>query len=66
MVGKVMNGMSRRELLRNASAAFVVGGLGKLSFGQTPAAGTSPDAATSKAFPEKFLWKATTPTAISG
>ncbi|MGB7547257.1 MAG: family 1 glycosylhydrolase [Terracidiphilus sp.] len=42
--------------MRNASAAFVVGGLGKLSFGQTPAAGTSPDAATSKAFPEKFLW----------
>src|ERR1035438_8273072 len=38
-----INGISRRELLRGASAAVVVGGMGKLSFAQA-AAGPAPTA----------------------
>jgi beta-glucosidase len=44
--------ISRRELLRTASAAAVVGGMGKLSLVEALAA----DAAPGKAFPYKFLW----------
>jgi len=51
-----MNGLSRRELLRRASAAVVVGGMGKLSFAQA-AAGAAPSAGKKgDAFPDKFLW----------
>src|SRR5208282_6071845 len=51
-----MNGISRRELLRRASAAVVVGGMGKLSFAQA-AAGAAPSAGKKgDAFPDKFLW----------
>lgn len=47
------NGISRRELLRGASAAAVVGGMAKLPFAQATAASATDK---SKAFPEKFLW----------
>ena len=40
-----MKTMRRREMLRLASAAGIVGGLGKLSFAEK-----------SKSFPDKFLW----------
>jgi len=55
-VGNVAKGISRRELLRQASAVAVVGGLTKLSHGQTAKADTPQAADKSKAFPEKFLW----------
>lgn len=54
MIGSGMNGISRRELLKRASAAAVVGGMAKLGFAQS--ASGSPTAAAGKSFPEKFLW----------
>jgi hypothetical protein len=53
--GTAIKGMSRRELLKTASAAAVVAGMGKVSFAQT-AASPSPAAGKGRAFPEKFLW----------
>src|SRR6266581_4774483 len=53
--GSGMNGISRRELLKRASAAAVVGGMAKLGFAQS-ASGSSTAAAAGKGFPEKFLW----------
>jgi beta-glucosidase len=50
-----MDGLSRRELLRQAAAAVVVGGMTKLSFAEQ-AAGSAGDAKKNKAFPDKFLW----------
>ncbi len=55
MIGSGMNGISRRELLKRASAAAVIGGMAKLGYAQ-PASGTSTAAAAGKSFPEKFLW----------
>jgi beta-glucosidase len=48
MAGPAMSGMSRRELLRRASAVAAVGGMGKLHFAQS--------AAEKKSFPDRFLW----------
>jgi beta-glucosidase len=53
--GSGMNGISRRELLKRASAAAVVGGMAQLGFAQS-ASGSSTAAAAGKSFPEKFLW----------
>lgn len=55
-VGNGSKGITRRELLRQASVVAVVGGLAKLSHGQTAMAGTPPAGDKGKAFPEKFLW----------
>jgi beta-glucosidase len=53
VVRTAINSISRRELLRNASAAAVLGSLGELSFAQAaPAVAVD----KSKAFPDKFLW----------
>jgi len=52
-IASELNGISRRELLRGASAAAVVGGMAKLPFAQATAASATDK---SKAFPEKFLW----------
>jgi beta-glucosidase len=49
-------GMSRRELLRTASAAVVVGGMSRFSFAQSAAGNSSSSADKGKLFPEKFLW----------
>jgi beta-glucosidase len=49
-------GMSRRELLRTASAAAVVGGISSLPFAQSAAGNSSISAEKGKVFPEKFLW----------
>lgn len=49
-------GISRRDLLRSASAALAAGAMTRLSFAQAPITGTSPSAARGKAFPDKFLW----------
>jgi len=49
------NVISRRELLRNASAAALMGAVSKTSFAQA-AAGAAPAAAKAGAFPETFLW----------
>jgi beta-glucosidase len=54
VVRPAMNGISRRDALRGASAAVVVGGMTKLSFAQ--AANGSAAAEKGKAFPNKFLW----------
>jgi beta-glucosidase len=48
--------MSRRELLRTASAAVVAGGMSRLSFAQSAAGIPSIPADKGKVFPEKFLW----------
>jgi beta-glucosidase len=48
--------MSRRELLRTASAAVVVGGMSRFSFAQSAAGNSSISADKGKVFPEKFLW----------
>ena len=56
VAGNAMNGISRRELLRRASAAVVVGGMGKLSFARTVEAKSSTAADKKEAFPDKFLW----------
>src|ERR1700733_544045 len=53
----VPTGISRRELLRTAAGAVVMGGMAKLAFANdslnpSPATG----AEKAKAFPEKFLW----------
>ncbi len=48
--------MSRRELLRTASAAVVVGGMSRFSFAQSAAGNASISADQGKVFPEKFLW----------
>lgn len=48
--------MSRRELLRTASAAVVVGGISRFSFAQPAAGNSSISADKGKVFPEKFLW----------
>jgi beta-glucosidase len=50
------NGMSRREVLRQAAAALVVGGTCKLPFAEAAANESSTAVEKSKAFPDKFLW----------
>lgn len=54
-VGPALNGISRREVLRGASAALVVGGFTKLEFAQSAGSSAAP-AEKGKAFPDKFLW----------
>lgn len=49
----VTNEVSRRELLKRASAAALVASMGKLAFAQA-AASPAPD--KGKSFPDKFLW----------
>jgi beta-glucosidase len=57
LVGEpVAKSMTRRELLQKASAAAVVGGMGKLSFGEGAMAGAQAATEKGKAFPDKFLW----------
>src|SRR5271157_3306645 len=57
-----MNGISRRELLRGASAAVALGGMAKLPFAEpAPGGAATPSAAgepaeKSSTFPDKFLW----------
>jgi beta-glucosidase len=53
--GPPANGVSRRDVLRQGSAAIVLGGMGKLSFAQA-ASGASVTPDKGKAFPDKFLW----------
>lgn len=50
-----MHGISRRELLRRASAVAAVAGMTRLGFGQA-AGGTQKAAEKGKNFPDKFLW----------
>jgi Glycosyl hydrolase family 1 len=58
--------ITRRDILRTASAAAVVAGLGKMAYPETTSASTpreaspetSPD--NSKTFPDKFLWGSAT------
>jgi len=57
--GSAKAGISRRELLRRASAVAVLGGMGKLGFAEGATAGGLQAAAAadkSKSFPEGFLW----------
>jgi len=54
--GNGATGMSRRELLRAASAAVVAGGMSNFSFAQSAAGNSSTSADKGKVFPEKFLW----------
>jgi beta-glucosidase len=49
-------GLSRRELLRTATAAVAIGAMGKLSFTQASPGTSSTPAEKGKAFPDKFLW----------
>jgi len=49
-----LKSFTRRDLLRTASAAIAVAGLGKLAYAETAATPAAAD--KSKAFPEKFLW----------
>ena len=51
-----LRGMSRREVLKGASAAAVVGGLGRLPLAQAAVIGSQPESEKGKAFPDKFLW----------
>ncbi len=53
---RAVNGISRRELLRQASAAALIGGMGKLSFAAGRPADSAEQAEKSKAFPDGFLW----------
>jgi beta-glucosidase len=55
-IGNASMGISRREVLRQASAAVVVGSLAGLSHGQSAPVGSAPAADKRKAFPDKFLW----------
>ena len=54
--GYSKSGISRRELLRSASAVAVLGGMGKLSLGETTPAVAQAPADKSKSFPDTFLW----------
>jgi beta-glucosidase len=56
IVRTATNSITRRELLRNASAAAVLGGLGKLSLAQAAPAAPSAAVDKTRAFPDKFLW----------
>src|SRR5271165_5685691 len=49
-------GISRRELLRGASSAALVGRLAKMPFAHAAAAGSSPATEKGETFPDKFLW----------
>ncbi len=49
-------GISRRELLRTATAAVAIGAVGRFSFAQAFPGGSSTPAEKGKAFPDKFLW----------
>lgn len=53
-VSGVSNGMSRRELLRQAAAAAAVAGIGRTSFAETLMAPAAAEKST--AFPKGFLW----------
>lgn len=53
MDGMTRNNMTRREMLRVASAASLAGAMGKFSFAQA-AGGSAAD--KTKTFPDKFLW----------
>jgi beta-glucosidase len=55
-VPKSMNAISRREVLRQGSAALAVSGLGKLALGDSRAHDEPLAAGKSKKFPDKFLW----------
>jgi beta-glucosidase len=55
-VPKSMKAISRREVLRQGSAAIAVGGLSKLAFGDSRAQDEPLTAVESKRFPDKFLW----------
>ena len=56
MGGDIRNLISRRELLRQASAVAAAGGLAKLGFGETARPAESTAAGKGKAFPKGFLW----------
>ncbi len=56
MISDLVHGISRRELMRRASAAVLVGGLGTLSFGETARSAPSMAPKNGKVFPDKFLW----------
>jgi beta-glucosidase len=51
-----VQGISRRELLRGASTAAVVGRLAKMPFARAAVGGSSPATEKGKAFPDQFLW----------
>jgi beta-glucosidase len=51
-----IQGISRRELLRGASTAAVVGRLAKMPFARAAVGGSSPATEKGKAFPDQFLW----------
>jgi beta-glucosidase len=55
-VPKSLKAISRRELLRQASAAIAVGGLGTLALADSFAQDAPPAPDKSKKFPDKFLW----------
>ena len=54
--GEGTHGISRRELLRRASAAVAVGAMGRLSLGETAMADQAAAAKGGGAFPGKFRW----------
>src|SRR5580692_6685382 len=54
-VPKSMNAISRREVLRQGSAAIAVSGLGKLALGDSRPQDEPSTAGKSKKFPDKFL-----------
>jgi len=55
-----MKSISRRELLRQATAAIAVGGLGKLAWGDSLAQDAPAASDKIKKFPDKFLWGSAT------
>jgi beta-glucosidase len=56
MPQNLQTGISRRELLRTATAAVAIGAMGRLSFPQASPGASSTAAEKGKAFPDKFLW----------
>src|SRR5580658_2770655 len=55
-VPDTIKAISRRELLRGASAAVAVSGRGRLALADSRAQSGSPAPDKSKTFPDKFLW----------
>ena len=53
---KSTQGISRRDLLRQTTAAIAVGGLGKLALADSLAQDAAATADKTKKFPDKFLW----------
>ena len=56
LIPKTTKAISRREMMRQAAAAFAVGGLGKLALGNSFAQDAPAPAGKSNNFPDKFLW----------